>query len=177
MAKPLKVKNVHPDDPATETAVKIMRTRLAEFYSHWPEPEQRPTAQQLHDLRIAGKRLRYSAEQLRELYPDRLTLLIELLKRSQDLLGVMQDCVTQRAMIAADLARLRRRRPESDELAALEKLCAEYDRRQHKLSTHFRELWQGMTMDEFREGLNAMVSQPKGLKTEAASSLHLVHPD
>ena len=39
MAKPLKVTKVSLVDPPDEAAVRIMRTRLKEFYSHWPDPD------------------------------------------------------------------------------------------------------------------------------------------
>ena len=67
MAKPRKIKKVAPGQPITQSAERILRTRLKEFYSHWAEPADEPTPEQLHNLRISGKRLRYSAEQLREL--------------------------------------------------------------------------------------------------------------
>ena len=65
MSKPLKVKKLFPSDSIQTAAVKILRTRIKEFYSHWPAPDRVPTLEQLHDLRISGKRLRYSAEMLR----------------------------------------------------------------------------------------------------------------
>src|SRR5262245_41886697 len=86
VAKPLKIKKISPDDRPETAAKRILRTRIKEFYSYWPDPKHLPALEQLHNLRISGKRLRYSAESLRELYPDNLTLMIELLKRSQDLL-------------------------------------------------------------------------------------------
>ncbi len=158
MSKPLKVRKVFADDPVHLTAVKILRTRLKEFYSHWPVLDVLPTETQLHNLRISGKRLRYSAEQLRHLFPDRLTLLIELLKRSQDLLGNFQDKVTQRKVIETELARIRRRQPQSLEIVVLEKLREDYHQRQSLLFDQFREIWMGMTLPEFRAGLKAMVS-------------------
>lgn len=158
MSKPLKIKKVYADAPVQTTAVKILRTRIKEFYSHWPEPGQLPTLTQLHDLRISGKRLRYSAEQLRELYPDHLALLVDLLKRNQDLLGEIQDCVTQRAMIEVELSKLRQRKSDSQEVGTLEALTAEYDQRQQTLFTQFHSIWMGMTMPEFRESLKAMAS-------------------
>jgi hypothetical protein len=159
MAKPLKIKKILPDDQIEKAARRILRTRIKEFYSCWPDPDRTPTPEQLHDLRISGKRLRYSAESLRDLYPDRLALLIDLLKVAQDRLGEIQDCVTQRGLIEASIARLRRRAPQNDEIAALEKIGAEYDRRRSTLFIQFLETWRGMTMDEFRESLNAMVSR------------------
>lgn len=161
MAKPLKIKKLSPDDRVEKAAVRVLRTRTKEFYSHWPDPDTAPTLEQLHDLRISGKRLRYSAENLRELYPDRLALLIDLLKRFQDLTGDIQDCVTQREMIEKDLARLRRRNPHSDQIAALEKIVSEYGQRQSTMFAQFHEIWRGMTLNEFRESLRAMTSRVK----------------
>lgn len=158
MSKPLKVKKVSTTDPIQTTAVNILQTRLEEFYSHWPDPRQIPGTQQLHNLRISGKRLRYSAEQLRELFPDRLALLIDLLKRGQDLLGEIQDCVTQHGVIEIELAQLQQRKPESTEIAALKKLLDAYSQKQSLLFNQFREIWMGLTLPEFRAGLSAMIS-------------------
>ena len=159
MARPLKIKKISPDDRLEKAAQRIMRTRIKEFYSCWPDPDHTPTAEQLHNLRISGKRLRYSAESLREFYPDRLALFIDLLKVAQDLLGEIQDCVTQRGLIEASIARMRRRDPQDDQIAALEKIVSVYKRRQSTLFMKFRETWRGMTMDEFRASLKAMVSR------------------
>jgi hypothetical protein len=166
MAKPLKIKKISPDDRQEKAARRILRTRIKEFYSCWPDPNHEPTLEELHNLRISGKRLRYSAESLRELYPDRLALLIDLLKLVQDILGEIQDCVTQRGLIEASIARMRRRKPQNDQIAALEKIASEYERRQSTLFTQFHETWRGMTMGEFRASLKAMVSRVKKTKRE-----------
>lgn len=170
MAKPLKIRKISPDDQPRNAAKRILRTRIKEFYSHWNDPGQTPTLEQLHNLRISGKRLRYSAESLRELYPDKLTLMIDLLKRSQDLLGEIQDCVTQRSMVEAYMTRMRRRAPQNDQINALEKIISEYEQRQSMLFTLFHETWRGMTMDEFRESLKAMASRAKKTKRTQENS-------
>jgi CHAD domain-containing protein len=164
MAKPLKIRKISPGNRPESAARRILRTRIKEFYSHWPDPDQTPTLEQLHNLRISGKRLRYSAESLRDLYPDKLALLIDLLKRGQDMLGELQDCVTQRDMIEDQLARMRHRDPQNDQSAVLEKLISEYEQRQSILFAQFREIWRGMVMDEFRESLRAMTSRAKKTK-------------
>jgi CHAD domain-containing protein len=164
MAKPLKIRKISPDDRMEKAARRILRTRVKEFYSCWPDPDHSPTLEELHNLRISGKRLRYTAESLRELYPDRLALLIDLLKRNQDLLGEIQDCVTQRGLIEDYVARLRRRSPQNDQIAALEKVVSDYELRQSTLFAQFHETWRGMTMGEFRASLRAMVSRVKKIK-------------
>ena len=164
MAKPLKIRKISPDDRPEKAARRILRTRIKEFYSCWPDPDHTPTLKELHNLRISGKRLRYTAESLRELYPDRLALLIDLLKRNQDLLGEIQDCGTQRGVVEAYIDRLRRRSPQNDQIAALENIASEYALRESKLFAQFHETWRGMTMDEFRASLWAMVSRVKKTK-------------
>lgn len=163
MARPLKVKKILPSDPINKAAVRILRTRLKEFYSHWPDPEHEPTPEELHNMRISGKRLRYSAECLAELYPDKLALLIELLKRSQDMLGAYQDCIVQQAMIEDDLKRLRGRDSHSKDIPVLEDLIAKYEKRRTQLFAQFRRIWRGMTTDEFRHSLKKMITN---IKTE-----------
>jgi len=163
MAKALKVKKISPADKSTPAAVRILRARLKEFYSHWRNPDYIPTPTQLHDLRISGKRLRYSAESLRGLYPDRLAVLIELLRRLQDVLGEMQDCETQRAVIEADLARRTRRQPSRAEIAVLEGLIQHYQERRAKLFAQFADLWRGVSSEKFRESIKDMVSHPAEL--------------
>ena len=160
MARPFKVKKITPLDPAHAAATRILRTRIREFFSHWPDPDDRPDDRQLHDQRISGKRLRYSAEMLRELYPDRLALFIDLLKRQQDLLGEAQDYVTQRTRIAADLAR-RRKLARRDEIATYEALLAVYDDQRAALQEEIDDVWRGMTTKRFRTLLRSAVSKPK----------------
>lgn len=160
MAKPFKVRKTQPDEPAEAAAIRILRTRLREFYSHWPDPDTLPSAEQLHNQRISGKRLRYSAETLRDLYPDRLALLIDLLKRQQDLLGTMQDIVTQQAMIASDLARRRRTRASRKQIEALESILAGYSARYAQLFEELENIWRGMSQKQFRQLLRHLVSRP-----------------
>ena|SRR5581483_9300741 len=171
MAKPLKVKKLRPDTPARQSATRIMRTRLEEFYSHWPDADNEPTQEELHNLRISGKRLRYSAETLREFYPDRLALLTELLKRGQDILGEYQDCVTHRAMLSKDLARQRRLAPKGKQVALLEKLLASLDERQVLLYAQFREIWRGMLRKEFRVCLRAMAADTTGQRSDGGNGV------
>jgi CHAD domain-containing protein len=171
MAKAFRIRKVSANDDSAEAAVQIMQTRLREFYSRWPDADVTPNAEQLHALRISGKRLRYSAESLREFYPDRLALLLNLLRQLQDVLGEMQDYETQRAIIEADLARLKARRARQqnsaesndgrDEMeAAIADLLNDYRRKQEKLLAEFTLLWRGLSSRKFRRALKSLVTHP-----------------
>jgi CHAD domain-containing protein len=177
MAKPLKIKNVLPENPMRKAAVRILRRRLKEFYSHWPDSDLIPTVEQLHNMRISCKRLRYSAEFMRDFYPDRLSLFIDLLKRSQDLLGEIQDCVTQQAIINEDLGRLHKRNPQSPDIAVLESLIEDSQTRYNLLFTPYREVWQGMRNVLFRKCLKKMSTGIRESQTARADApIHLLIP-
>jgi len=157
-----------------------MRTRLREFFSHWPDPDQTPTAEQLHALRISIKRLRYSAESLGEFYPDRLALLLGLLKQLQDVLGELQDYATQRALIEADLVRHRAKSDQqsgSDEpdpdLAVIESLISDYRRRQEERFARLSLLWRGIVSKKFHGSLKYLISHP--VKPSPASEDAVTH--
>jgi hypothetical protein len=160
MAKPFKVKKTSPDDPAESAAARILKTRLREFYSHWPDPDERPSAEQLHSQRISGKRLRYSAETLRDLYPDRLALLIDLLKRATGSAGLdAGHCHPANH----DLDRPRTASPSRAsraQITTLESLLIGYNARHSELFTDLLDIWRGMTQKQFRELLVRIVSRP-----------------
>jgi hypothetical protein len=61
---------------------------------------------------------------------------------------------------------MRRRTPQNGQIAALEKIASEYERRQSTLFTQFHETWRGITMGAFRASLKAMVSRVKKTKRE-----------
>ncbi|QQS49275.1 MAG: CHAD domain-containing protein [Acidobacteriota bacterium] len=162
MAKPFKIRKVTPQTSLPEAAGRILRTRLREFYSHLQPGITDPTPEQLHALRISGKRLRYTSDCLRELYPDQLEMIIDMLKRVQDLLGEMQDCIVFSSSIEEDLRRLRKRKPESTDIPVLEKLVSDYRQRHEALSAQFLNLWHGMSQKGIRKGLRRMVEPTAG---------------
>lgn len=160
MAKPFKIKRLTTDSPMTAAAERILRTRLKEYYSHIQPGLSDPTPEQLHSLRISGKRLRYTADSLRHLYPDQLEMIIDMLKRVQELLGEIQDCIVFSKMIEEDLKRLRKRNPESADIATLKKLVLDYRQRHSVLTRQFLNLWQGMSHKLIRKSMRRMVAAP-----------------
>lgn len=183
MAKAFRIRKVSADDDSTEAAARIMQTRLREFFSRWPDADVTPNAEQLHALRISGKRLRYSAESLREFYPDRLALLLNLLKQLQDVLGEMQDYETQRTIIEADLARLTTRHASqqnsaesndgsNEQEAAIADLLNDYRQKQEKLLDEFTLLWRGLSNRRFRRALKYLVTHPRKPEKQSAQLTH-----
>lgn len=75
-----------------DVALRLLTRRLAEleaFDSVAGHPER---VEELHAMRIAAKRLRYTLEVFRSLLGGEATLFLEKLKEMQDLLGEIHDC-------------------------------------------------------------------------------------
>lgn len=75
-----------------EAAYESISTRLLELLSFERYVFDRTRIAQHHEMRIAAKRLRYTMEIFRELYPDNVKNPITQIKRLQDILGDMHDC-------------------------------------------------------------------------------------
>ena len=82
---------IDPAGTLAENARKILAVRTAEYFSYAPIVDIPEAVEQLHALRIAAKRLRYTLELFSPvLGPDIGDLLAEL-KTLQDLLGELHD--------------------------------------------------------------------------------------
>jgi len=57
-----RVEGLDPSGPFRENAARIVRTRLDELYSFDPAIRDPRNVTELHDMRIAAKRLRYVLE-------------------------------------------------------------------------------------------------------------------
>jgi CHAD domain-containing protein len=91
MAKAKPITGLDPHAPTGENARIIARTRLEEMYS-WSEYVDNPYyVKELHDLRIAAKRLRYTLEVFEDFLPDASKPIVEELTKIQDELGILHD--------------------------------------------------------------------------------------
>jgi hypothetical protein len=88
-AKPISGLNAHA--PTGKNARIIARARLEEMYG-WGEYVGNPyNIRELHDLRIAAKRLRYTLDVFEEALPAACKSIVEELAQIQDELGALHD--------------------------------------------------------------------------------------
>lgn len=91
MAKASPIKGIDIHAPTGTNAREIARQRLDEVYS-WAEYVDNPYhVRQLHNLRIAAKRLRYTFDVFAEALPPACQEYVEELTRLQDELGSLHD--------------------------------------------------------------------------------------
>ncbi len=80
------------DSPSFALCADEIRARIADVLSFDGFVRNPASIKELHDLRKAGKRLRYALEIFEPLYAGLLRSFIERLKALQDLLGEIHDC-------------------------------------------------------------------------------------
>lgn len=104
MAKARKVKGLKCGESVRVNARKIIEVRLAEVQSWAPYVEDHANIEEIHNLRIAAKRLRYTLEMFSFAFPNRLNDLIKEVKEIQEAIGEMRDADVMIAMVQASLA-------------------------------------------------------------------------
>lgn len=103
MAKPRPVPGIDPSQPMRPNARRILRVRIDEVWSYEPYIQDPAHVRELHDMRIACKRLRYLLEIFEVAFPGDLTWAIEQVRELQDLLGDIHDRDVQVPMLAQHL--------------------------------------------------------------------------
>jgi CHAD domain-containing protein len=91
----------------------------------------RPSPDQLHRVRLAAKRMRYTLELFRPCYGTGLELRIESLRKLQQVLGEINDCAATRRVLAGNI-------PASPQRIKVERLLAS---RLRKKTGELRKLW------------------------------------
>lgn len=91
MAKTRPITGLDSQAPTTINARIILQQRLDDMYAYTPYVENPDNIQELHDMRIAVKRVRYTLELFEEFLPTVSKGFIEELARLQDELGALHD--------------------------------------------------------------------------------------
>ncbi len=92
MAKAQAIEGLTAATPARNNMPAIFSVRLAELWSwagHMPYPDR---VRELHDMRIAAKRVRYCFEFFSPALEDSFKNLLKQFKQLQDYLGEIHDC-------------------------------------------------------------------------------------
>jgi len=115
MAKPRPVTGIDPSRRVRPNARRILATRIDEVYQYDGLVANPANITDLHNLRIAFKRLRYLLEIFDAAFDADLEPFLEQVKAMQDLLGDIHDCDVQVPMLEAHLAWLERQEATSVE--------------------------------------------------------------
>lgn len=101
-ARPIKGLDIHGS--TSQNASIIARTRLEDLYA-WEQHVDAPYAvRELHNMRIAAKRLRYTLEIFEDYLPEACKAAVGELQQMQDELGAMHDSDVLIALLRLCLA-------------------------------------------------------------------------
>ncbi|MGD9696836.1 MAG: CHAD domain-containing protein [Thermoleophilia bacterium] len=163
MAKPRPVPGIDPDRRLRPNARRILAARIAEVYSYDGAIADPANVTQLHDMRIAFKRLRYLLEIFGIAFDGDVAPFLDEVRAMQDLLGDIHDCDVQIPMLEEHLDWLTGR-----EAAAAQRVVAQRQapapRRRSARATEeafrefARELEVGRRGDE-RPGVHALIGR------------------
>lgn len=103
MSKAWPVRGLDPEATLAANARRILAVRIAEYYAFAPIVDDERAVVELHNLRIAAKRLRYTLELFRAVFGDAGEGLTERVKAVQELLGQLHDHDVRIALIEDEL--------------------------------------------------------------------------
>jgi hypothetical protein len=106
VSKAWPVDGIEPRATLAENARKILAVRVGEFFSYAPAVHDPRAGQELHDLRIAAKRLRYTLELFLPVFGEVGERNIERIRAIQEALGDYHDHDVRIALIERELAEL-----------------------------------------------------------------------
>lgn len=150
MARARRVRGIRPRWSLRQNAVLVVETRLQEFLFWRDALDDEQAVTQLHDMRIAAKRLRYALEMFEICFPEAKRLLKDLTKVQEDL-GDIHDLD-----VLGEILRSRLRLLEAPLLdQAIESARTAETRGQH--INQLRQLIHGQARDPIRLGLLALI--------------------
>jgi hypothetical protein len=103
MAKPRPVAGIQPTKGLRPNARRVLAVRIQEIYAYDGAIADPAHVTELHDMRIAFKRLRYLLEIFGVAFTEDLDPFLEQVKDLQDLLGDIHDCDVQVPMLEEHL--------------------------------------------------------------------------
>jgi hypothetical protein len=113
MAKPRPVRGIDPKGTLAANARRILAVRIEEVYSYESAIGDPANVTELHDMRIACKRLRYLLEIFDVAFKEDLEPYVDVVKDLQDVLGDIHDCDVQVPMLREHLEWLEEREAEA----------------------------------------------------------------
>ena len=180
--KARRVKHLDPGHSLAENAERIVRVRLEELCGFVPAVLDPGSVRELHDMRIAAKRLRYALEVTADpCFGPYARTASKRAKELQDLLGEIHDCDVQLPRVEdlvhtlrdEDAAELRRRAgdapdvdpalasrlPHSDSWRGLIALETYLRARRDLLYERFTTFWRDLEREGFRARLQYAIAE------------------
>lgn len=145
--------------PLWRGARKAMRQAFSAVLAY-DRPLAQLSSDEQHQLRIACKKLRYTAEFFGSLYPERMKALVAMMVQLQDLLGEGHDA----DVFSARIAQLQKKagggagRPRA---AAVRAVQEHLKRRKQRLVSKARGVWKEFDRPEILDEMRTLIESPR----------------
>lgn len=165
MAKALPLYAVNPQESLRSNAPLMLHTRLEELYQFAPYISDPAKVEELHNMRIAAKRLRYTLEIFAPCFDGKdFEKLYNQAKSIQEQIGEIHDRDVRGPLLQAFLETHVRDRPEIQ--AGLERLIQSQQSERAKLYRQFVTHWNKLQKQGFKRQFLQMLVQSEDSPTE-----------
>jgi CHAD domain-containing protein len=142
--------------PLREVAPELLQGAVARLFRRGDRVRKNSPPEHLHALRIAAKRLRYTAEALAELYGEDLARCLRRMVKLQDVLGAYNDAHVAQALLSHWIDTPKGRRLPRRTLVAVGSVIAAQDARADEARRAFRKAWRDFSRDKVRQEFEAL---------------------
>src|ERR1700730_1538446 len=154
MARAKPITGLVPQAPTGKNARVIVKARLEEMYVWDKYVDQPYHVQELHNLRIAMKRLRYTFEVFEDFLPEKCKAIVEEIAQIQDEIGALHDSDVMIALLRLCLG-------SQDSGVAYEQALVEVEKQESK---KVARLSKSMVADLVNQGVVRTAEQRNGLE-------------
>jgi hypothetical protein len=167
VAKPLPVPGLDPDGRLRANARRVLAVRIEEVYAYDRFVFDPVNVTELHDMRIACKRLRYLLEIFGDAFDDDLEPFVDQVKGVQDILGDIHDRDVQVPMLEEHLGWLARQ-----EAQAAQRLVSTGARRRTRAKDpeadyrRFQKAFAASRRTDERPGIHALIARRRAERVE-----------
>jgi CHAD domain-containing protein len=146
--------------PLHEVAPMLLQSAAHRVFRRGDRVRKNSPPEHLHALRIAAKRLRYTAEALAELYGDDLARCLRRMVKLQDVLGAYNDAHVAQALLSGWVDTPQGRRLPRRTLVAVGSVIAAQDARADQARRAFRKAWRDFSREKVRQEFEALERLP-----------------
>lgn len=154
--------------PASEVAPALLHAAARRVFKKGDRIDKHAPPEALHDLRIAVKRLRYTAESLSDLVPPDLATWLRRTSELQELLGAYNDARVMEARLTHWVDTAPGRKLPRKTLLAVGGLLGVQERRAREARKAFRREWREFSKDKWRKRILAASAPPAEPEPKAA---------
>lgn len=160
MAKAWKVKGVKPQKSYRRNASIILSAKIAEVYSWDSYIDDPKNIEELHNMRISIKRLRYSMEFFSVNYDTEFNESLQIWVDLQKLLGQIHDCDVGQDVLT-DYLKDQSQEGSEDTLGVNVLIQRYYQTREEKYQ-EFLKRWSSLQKEDLKENLLRMIKRKSG---------------